>query len=626
MGWDEKARRGVHLAGDLVASPAVPLPLCMMLALAAQPAGAEEPAQVADPLDRDYEGPASVRPEEPGLATPSEEPKPTPVPASATRSDADGSLPPTRFVDVQGYPPRAHAEARGLAPPRTLVTIDGPLPAEQASVGGERVTFYPGLQVRTRMGGVSPFRIDADGNDVSEGFTVAGRVRWKPELGFGADQSVRLVGMVDLANGRWAPTTTADPVVRDIIDEGQPPIPTGLDQGLGVVDPRELYVEWTSRYGVLRFGQQAFGWGLGLVSNDGNNMDRFGDLKFGNDGDGSIVERLLFATKPLANTHTTARDLIVAIGADLVYRDPNASLVEGDLAGQGILVMRWEPRRSPGAYLGGYVAYRHQQSADDGDTIAGDDQLQVIVGDIAGRGYRYLTPKLALMGAFEGVVIGGRTTFLRAEHREHRVLQGGVAARGFIGNPSGWLAGLDAGWFSGDGNPDDDQQNGFDAAPGYTAGLLLFPFIRGWQSARSARRAEDPLLSGEPPNGVQYLPSEGRVGNVLFVQPKARWAIAERFELWGGPLLAASSSRMLDPLAARLAGGAPSNAFEAEVDSRLLATELDLGIRTQYGFRNFWLQAGVQGGVLFPGPALDDADGLREDPTYGGWLRLEVRY
>jgi hypothetical protein len=475
------------------------------------------------------------------------------------------------------------------------------------------------------MGGVSPLRIDAEGNEIGEGFTVAGRVRWNPELAFGNDQSVRLVGMVDVANGRWASGTTDDPVVRDIIDNGQPPIATEF-QGLGVVDPRELYVEWTSQYGVLRFGQQAFGWGLGLVSNDGNNKDRFGDLEFGNDGDGSIVERLLFATKPLANMHTTARDLIVAIGADLVYRDPNASLVDGDLAGQGILVMRWEPRRSPGAYLGGYVAYRHQRSADDGDAIAGDDQLQVIVGDIAGRGYRYLNPKLALMGAFEGVIVGGRTTFLRGDHPEHRVLQGGVAARGFIGNPSGWLAGLDAGWFSGDSNPDDDQQNGFDAAPGYTAGLLLFPFLRGWQSARSARRAEDPLLSGEPPNGVQYLPSEGRVGNVLFVQPKARWAIAERFELWGGPLLAASSSTMLDPLAARLAGGAPSNAFEGEVDSRLLATELDLGVRTQYGFRNFWLQAGVQGGVLFPGPALDDADGVREDPTYGGWLRLEVRY
>ncbi|MCR9166433.1 MAG: hypothetical protein ACE37F_34995 [Nannocystaceae bacterium] len=604
----------------------MPLSLCMMLALAAPPVDAEDSAQVADPLHRGYQGPVSVRPEITGLETTSDAPTPAPLPASAARSSADGSLPPARFVDVQGYPPRASAPEPALAPPRTLVTIDGPLPSERASLGGDRVTFYPGVQIRTHMGAVSPFRVDAEGNELGEGFTLGGRVRWRPELGFGPGKSVRLVGMLDVANGRWAPATSPDPIARDIIDNGQPPIATGLDQGLGVVDPRELYLEWTSDYGVLRVGQQAFGWGLGLVANDGNNMDRFGDMKFGNDGDGSIVERLLFATKPLASTSSAARDLVVALGADLVYRDPNADLAEGDLAGQGIFVLRWEPRKSPGAYIGGYVAYRHQRSADDGDDIEGDDQLRVVVGDIAGRGYRCLTPKLALLGAFEGVIVGGRTTFARGEHASHRVLQGGLAARGFVGDPTGWLAGLDAGWFSGDANPDDDRQNGFEAAPGYTAGLLLFPYIRGWQSARSARRAEDPLLAGEPPNGVQYLPTEGRVGNVLFVQPKARWAIAERFELWGGPLLAASSAAMLDPLAARLAGGAPSNAFEAEVDSRFLATELDLGIRTHYGFRGVWLQAGVQGGVLFPGPAFDDPDGLRDDPTYGGWLRLEVRY
>lgn len=601
----------------------------MLLAL--QPpvsaASKDEVAQVAvgEPLDRDYEGPRSVDAPDPGLTT-TLDPAPAPTPAKGRRSDADASVPPSRFVDVRGYPPRAHAAARKLPPPRTLFTIDGPLPDEQAVLHAERrpISFTPGLQVRTRLGAVRPFRIDADGNRIGEGLTAAGRIRWRPELAVG--DAVRIVGMVDVANGRWGGGSLEEPVVRDIADHGQPPVPTNLRNGLGVVDPRELYLQWTSKYGQLRVGQMAFGWGLGLVSNDGNNQDRFGDLKFGNDGDGSIVERVMFATKPLAGTHTTARDLVVAIGGDLVYRDPNASLVDGDLAGQGLLVMRWEPRRSPGAYLGGYVAYRAQKSADDGDTVRGDDRLEVIVADVAGRGYRYLSPKLALLGAFEGAIVAGRTTFLRGEHDEHRVLQAGVAARGFVGNPKGWLAGLDAGWFSGDADPDDDRHNGFEAAPGYTAGLLLFPYLRGWQTARSARRANDPLLSAQPANGTQYLASEGRVGNVLFAHPKARWAFAERFELWGGPLLAASSSKMLDPVAARLAGGASTNAYDAEVRSRLLATELDVGIRTQYGWENLWMQAGVQGGVLFPGAALEDDAGVREDPIYGGWFRFELRY
>lgn|GEM_PF-1058060 len=610
----------------LVASPLVALSLCMSLVLAVQPSATNPSedgvAQVAAPLHRRYEGPASVRSEETIAAPAQEVPDPTPMAAAGQRSSADGSHPPTRFIDVTGYPPRAHAAARKLPPPRTLLTIDGPDSPAVLYARARPVSFTPGLQVRTRLGAVSPIRIDAEGNRVGEGAVLAGRVRWRPELGLGKNDAVRIVGMVDLANGRWAPSSFDDPVLADIVRDGQPPIPTDVR----VVDPRELYVQWTSKYGQLRFGQQAFGWGLGLVSNDGNNMDRFGDLKFGNDGDGSIVERLLFATKPLADTHTTARDLVVAIGADLVFRDPNADLVKGDLAGQGILMMRWEPRRSPGAYLGGYVAYRSQKSADDGDAIRGDDRLEVAVVDFAGRGYRYIHPKLALLGAFESVVLSGRTTFARGEHAQHRLLQGAVAARGFVGNPTGWLAGLDAGWFSGDNDPDDDRSGGFSAAPGYTAGLLLFPHLRGWQSARSARRAEDPLLAGQPPSGIQYLPSRGRVTNVVFAHPKARWAFAERFELWGGPLLAAAPSKMLDPLAARLVGGAPTNAFEAEVRSRYLATELDLGLRSQYEFRGVWVQAGVQGGVLFPGPALEDPDGSREDPTYGGWFRLELRY
>ncbi len=620
---------------QLVASPAVDPSVCIALVLALAP-GASPPteggtAQVAEePLARDYEGPRSVGAEPGGLDAPPDAPAPTlaAMPPAAIRSRADGSVAPAMFVDVQGYPPRSHAAARHLPPPRTLVTIDGPILDEQAELYTRKgtVSFRPGAQVRTRMGAVTPFRIDAAGNRVGEGLTVAGRVRWRPELSIGPRDRLRIVGMLDVANGRWAPGSTEDPVVADIADHGQPPIPTEPGGGLGIVDPRELYLQWTSKYGQLRFGQQAFGWGLGLVSNDGNNMDRFGDLKFGNDGDGSIVERVMFATRPLADMHTTARDLVVAIGADLVYRDPNANLVEGDLAGQGILVMRWQPRRSPGAYFGGYIAYRGQRSADDGDDVEGDDRLQVAVVDLAGRGYRYLRPELALLGAFEGALFVGRTTFLRPDRDQHRVLQAGLVARGFVGNPKGWLAGLDAGWLSGDANPDDDQLNTFDAAPGYTAGLLLFPYVRGWQTARSARRAQDPLLVGEPTAGAQYLASEGRVGNVVFAHPKARWAFAERFELWGGPLLAAASAKMLDPLAARLAGGAPTNALGAAVDSRLLATELDLGLRTHYGFREFWVQAGVQAGVLFPGQALADPAGDRDGPIYGGWFRLEARY
>ncbi|MEM6296732.1 MAG: hypothetical protein AAGA54_36030 [Myxococcota bacterium] len=600
----------------------------LTLALCCVAPGDRQSAQIApqSPLQRDYAGPTSVRPAEDGLAAPQRaqevEPHVDPPPPAA-RSRADGTLPPTTFIDVSAYPPRAHALARGLEQPRILTVMRGPLPDEEAILFARRraVTFHPGAQVRTRMGAVSPFRIDADGGRYGEGAYVAGRVRWNPVLGLGHRERIKFVGMVDVANGRWAPTRF-EPPVNDLVRDGTTPIPTGLR----TVDPRELYLQWTSSYGQLRVGQMAFGWGEGLVSNDGNNMDRFGDLKFGNDGDGTIVERIMFATKPLSNVHTTARDLVVGFSADLVFRDPNASLVEGDLAGQGIIFARWEPRRSPGASLGGYIAYRGQRIADDGDDIENDDQLQVLVADFAGQGYRYLRPGLALLGGFEAAVIRGRTTVLRGERDWHTVMQAGAAARGYVGDPARWLAGLDAGWFSGDGDPDDGQLNTFQAAPGYTAGLLLFPFVQGWQSARSASLARDPALSGVPPNGVEQVPTDGRVGNVAFVHPKARYGFLERFELWGGPLFALSSAPLSDPYATLIGGGAPTNALGGEVQSRRLGTELDLGLRARYGFRELWFQAGVQGGVLFPGPAFADAQGSRDGPLYGGWFRAELRY
>lgn len=509
-------------------------------------------------------------------------------------------------------------------PPRVLTTLYGHPPREQAKLHDRAgwFSFVPDLQVRSRVGAVSDFSIDRLGNRYDEGLEVAGRVRWRPVFGFGRREQVRVVGMIDAANGRWFPAEARDPIVRDIEENGQPPVRTSLRE----VDPRELYVEWTSRAGQLRLGQMSFTWGLGILANDGNNVDRFGDLKFGNDGDGSLQERILFATKPLAPTGGPGKDLIVALGADLVYRDPNANLLRGDLAGQAIAVVRWQPEEHPGSFIGLYGVYRNQKSRDDHDVYPGDRDLEVGVIDVAGQGWTYVRPRLALVGAFEAAAIFGRSTFARGDFEEHRVLQGAAAVRAYIGNPDTWLAGFDGGVFSGDANPDDDQINDFSAAPGYTAGLVLFQYYEGWQSARSQRLAEDPALLGVPPNGTQYIPTGGSVTNAVYAHPKARWAIRERFEVWGGPLVAAAAVPLADPYVTRLNGGDPSNALGGRSQRRYLGTELDLGARGRYQFQKVWLMVGVQGGVLFPGVAFVDERDRHDPPVWAGWVRGEIRY
>jgi hypothetical protein len=549
------------------------------------------------------EGAAARAESEPPIA---QYPDPAPAPAKDDR------------IEVQAEPP-ARSE-----PPRVLTTLYGHPPHEQAKLHDRSgaFSFVPDLQVRTRVGAVSDFTIDRLGNRYDEGLEVGGRVRWRPVFGFGRREQVRVIGMIDAASGRWYPSSARDPIVRDIVENGQSPVQTSLRE----VDPRELYVEWTSRAGQLRLGQMSFTWGLGLVANDGNNMDRFGDMKFGDDGDGSIQERILFATKPLAPTGGPGKDLIVALGADLVYRDPNANLLRGDLAGQAIAVVRWQPEEHPGNWIGLYGVYRNQKSREDDDVYPGDRDLEVGVVDVAGQGFTFVRPRLALVGAFEAASIFGRTTFARGDEDSHRVLQGAAVVRAYIGNPEVWLAGFDGGVLSGDANPDDDQINDFSAAPGYTAGLVLFQYYEGWQSARSQRLAEDPALLGVPPNGTQYIPTNGSVTNAVYAHPKARFAVRERFEVWGGPLVAAAAVPLADPYVTRLNGGDPSNALGARSERHYLGTELDVGARGRYQFHKVWMMLGVQGGVLFPGVAFVDPADRHDDPIWAGWVRAEIRY
>ena len=619
-----------------------------------EPAGSSEPTRpppepIAVPAPPDATGPTVHAPSaatsgEP--AGPSSDAEPPPASEGAedgAKPNAEDTIsrqaraqdPPIlpEFAPDQGAPGTSGVpeDPRGLPPigtdariPRVLSTIDGWAANEQAYIRGKKrpIVFVPGAQLRNQVGFVSPFTLDDAGNRYSEGVFSTGRLRWRPQLLLGTKHQVRLVGQVDFASGRWAPQSSDDPVLQQILDEGQPPGRTHLR----AVDFRELYVEWRTKVGVLRVGQQAFTWGQGLLSNDGNNMDRFGDLKFGSDGDGSLNERVVFATKPLARSGGPGKDLILAVGADLVYRDAQADLVAGDLAGQGFAVVRWQPEEHPGNWLGAYAVVRGQKNADDGDVYSGDDKLLVGAFDFAGAGWKKLRPNLAIMGAFEAVFIGGRTTFAADPGEQQQVIQLAAALRGYIGNPETWLAGLDAGYMSGDANPYDDEVNNFQAAPGFTAGLLMYQWVYGWQTARSQIRAEDRDLFGEPRNGTQFIPSKGRVTNTVYFQPKARYGFLERAEVWGGPLVAFAPAPVVDPYATTIAGGAPANALGRTGGDRYWGTELDLGVRVRHAYRNLWLQAGVQAGVLFPGTAFADPSGETDGPVWGTWFRTEIRY
>jgi hypothetical protein len=603
-------------------------------------------------------GPETAEPAaEPETAEPAAEPE-TAEPAHETTTADEGTEPAhephgapheSHEPDVSGSAEALPAESSSVAngmelvhpdrfTPRVLLGVESNRTGETKHIRNDEgnVTFIPGLQARNQVFYVSPFQIDRVGSRYEEGAQSTGRMRWSPTLRLGKKQNVEINTQFDFANGRWAPQTLESAVLQEIVD-GPDSVAVGLPPGrqtLRTVDARHLYVTYTSPIGQLRIGQMGFTWGQGILANDGNNADRFGDLRFGDDGPGDIYERILFGTRPLKPLGGKASALLVAIGGDLVFRDERINVLEGDLGAQALFVLRWQPEDNPGNWIGGYAVYRWQKSADDGDVYPNDGRLEVGVGDFAGQGTLDLKGKLSLIGGFESVLIGGNTgaayneNFTVDENGRggHKILQGAAVGRGYIGNHEKWLVGFDAGYASGDENPDDGQINNFTMDAGHTVGLLMFQQVQGWSTARSEVLATDGELTGEAPNGSQFIPTRGAATNVVYVHPKARYAFKELVEVWGGPLFAFAPVGITDPYTTRLGGGTPTNSLGGDGAKQFYGTELDLGVRARYALKDLWLQAGIQGAVLFKGAGLADAAGDTGAPVGGIWFRTEVRY
>ena len=570
-----------------------------------------------EPIDRTYEGPAAL---EPAAGTEAVEASAAQE-AQAAEAEAEPEPAPTVTTTTSTTTTSAPIEVAPRRPaPRALSTIEDYPLDEQAVIGKRRVKFYPGIQVRNQIGWVSPFTIDRNARRYDEGGFSTGRIRWNPKLVI--HKNYKFVGTLDLVNGRWAPSGSEDPVIDEIIERGTPPVRTTLP----IVDPRELYFEARFNFGLLRIGQQAFTWGQGILANNGNYVDRFGDLRFGDDSQGDIYERILFATRPFAYRNGQIKHLAIAIGGDLVFRDERVTLTEGDLAGQALIVLRWQPDDRPGTWAGGYAVYRKQKNADDGDVYANDDDLEVGAFDVSGQGTLWLRDDLQLIGAVEAALIAGRTTAARDEDGGHTVLQGGMAARGYVGDHDRWLVGADLGYASGDPDPNDRMINNFTMDAGHTVGLVLFKQVQGWRTAQTEILATNGELTGEPLNGTQFIPTRGGVSNAVYVHPKLRYALWERLEVWGGPLIAAAPAPIFDPYASRLGGGTATNTVGGDGEQRYYGTELDVGIRGRFDIKNFWLQAGLQGGLLLPGPGLANEVGNTDGTVGGLWFRTEIRY
>ena len=257
-------------------------------------------------------------------------------------------------------------------------------------------------------------------------------------------------------------------------------------------DFRHLFTVVRVPLGVFEVGQMPNDWGMGMLFNGGNQEEGpdFGDVRFGD-----IVERVLFAFRPLAflgpRSHL-ARTVSLALAGDVVYRDRYASLVRksgtgglqwGDTAWQIVMALAYDP--SPETRAGLYVTRRIQSYATNG----GD--LHVWTFDAHAR-------TILPLGSFGGAlaleveaaeVWGGTSHALNLSAiRSARVAQQGGAARATLSRGQLEVE-LESGYASGDANPFDDSVTAFQFSRDYkviTLDGVRVEFPDGWFLVRAS--------------------------------------------------------------------------------------------------------------------------------------------
>jgi len=436
---------------------------------------------------------------------------------------------------------------------------------------------------------------------------------------FQIKDKIEIVGQMDVVTGvvagDLAHDTSADQTPRD------------GNNGFSNVQPRWLYVDWTTKVGLLRVGQQPSEWGMGIVANDGDHPSLFGDYRYGD-----IVERVLFVTKPGGKRSP----LTVAVAGDVVYRDNYAILTHGDDAYQGVVAATLGDKANQ---IGLYGVYRHQTHAQTSDSsiYPYDDTINVGVIDVAGKFAAPVpaadafvfgageiatilgstnserTAAQALSGSFTNVREYGGAATVGVVHVAHGTRSAADGAGKSALDPMfGDIVGqVEVGYASGDANPYDDTEHRFTFNPNHKVGLLLFDEIMRFQTARAATAAQDPHLANaaRPQPGANLLPSNGGVFGAQYVNPTVVVRPRRWLDLKGGVVVAQATADVVDPY--RLATqGAYVNYAGGDPKRRDLGVELDGGFETRfrldYGLR---LVLGAQAGVLFPEGALADATG-----------------
>jgi hypothetical protein len=376
--------------------------------------------------------------------------------------------------------------------------------------------------------------------------------------------------------------------------------------------PRQAYVAWTTRVGRVTAGAQSFGWGTGMLANDGAGDEPFGDAWTGN-----VVARLAFATRPMPA-------LAVFAAGDYVLRDDNANVYDGDRAVAAVI----GARATAGPYAAGVLAsVRHQRDRDEPYRPGAAALTTAYVVDAWGR--LGLDPAAGQHVALEaeGALVLGHSTRPWSDATvpggaDLRQL-GGVARVRWDHDAARLTATLEGGYASGDDDPLDATARTFTMHTDHNVGLVLFDQALPLVSARGVDRASDPMLVGAPTPGLRFAINPGAVQNAIYGAAVAKLRPAPPLDLRLGYVYAVPAADLVDPYETALHGGFATSAGGRMRWRGAYGHELDA--RAAYDVhlpRALVLRTGLEGGVLVPGAAFDGVPGIHPDggPARALWL------
>lgn len=375
---------------------------------------------------------------------------------------------------------------------------------------------------------------------------------------------------------------------------------------------RKLYTEISTPVGTFRIGRQPIIAGAGVQANDGEGRtNRFGFARTGN-----MVDRILFATKPLEafkpkekRNLNPSEGLILALGYDRIVTD-SPQLFADDVSqwfsalvfsapehplGKNLLatafhVHRWNPANATSINV---VGLRANSSFKGGLSAGFDVAYNFGSTREVSEAYKFITNDPVVDQAIEQL---GARAVLRYDNK--------------------WITGyLEFDYASGDPDPNvNTPLSQFVFAEDTNVGLLLFEHVMAFQTARAAAAGVETLRRlGATTYPAEVINTRGAFTNAVAIFPQVDVRPLPGLLLRGGVLFAWADAPVIDQVTSLQARdgltieddlvnfvGAPS------IGRKYYGTELDARIAYRlFNHVNFELE----GAILLPGDALQNRQG-----------------